>query len=76
MLVLLAVLAVSAGFTLVTIPWFIGRLRSAGITGRDMNKPGNVVLPEMGGFAIVGGFIVGVLFAISLTTFFAAESKA
>ncbi|MFH0863176.1 MAG: hypothetical protein V1875_09150 [Candidatus Altiarchaeota archaeon] len=69
MLGLLAVLAVSSAFTFVSVPWFIGRLKAAGITGRDMNKPGNVVLPEMGGFAIVGGFIVGVLFAISLTTF-------
>jgi UDP-N-acetylglucosamine--dolichyl-phosphate N-acetylglucosaminephosphotransferase len=69
MLSLLAVLAVSFAFTYVTMPWFMGRLTKAGITGKDMNKPHHVVVPEMGGFAIIGGFIVGVLFIISLTTF-------
>jgi UDP-N-acetylglucosamine--dolichyl-phosphate N-acetylglucosaminephosphotransferase len=69
MLSLLPVLAVSFAFTYVTVPWFIPRLLGAGISGKDMNKPGKVVVAEMGGFAIVGGFIMAVLFAIALTTF-------
>ncbi|MFH1055282.1 MAG: glycosyltransferase 4 family protein [Candidatus Altiarchaeota archaeon] len=69
MISLLAVLAVSFAFTYLTVPWFIPRLLKAKIAGRDMNKQGNIVVPEMGGFAIIGGFLVGVLFAIALTTF-------
>ncbi len=69
MLGLLWVLASSFAFTYAVTPWLMGRLRAAGIVGRDMNKPGEVVLPEMGGLAVVGGFIVGVLLAIALTTF-------
>jgi len=60
---------VSFAFTYVTIPWFIPRLLKAGISGRDMNKPGRVIVAEMGGFAIIGGFLVGVLAAIALSTF-------
>jgi len=63
------VLASSFGFTYLAVPWLIPRLMRAGISGRDMNKPGSVVLPEMGGFAVVGGFLVGVLLAIGLSTF-------
>jgi len=66
---LLAVLAASFLFTYLSIPWFIPRLMKAGIEGRDMNKPGHIMVPEMGGLAIVGGFIVGILLAISLSTF-------
>ena len=64
-----AVLAASFAFTYVSVPWFMPRLERAGIAGRDMNKHGNRMVPEMGGFAIVGGLVVGVLLAIALTTF-------
>lgn len=64
-----SVLAVSFAFTYLMTPWLIPRLVKAGIVGRDMNKSGNRKLPEMGGLAIVGGFVVGVLLAIALTTF-------
>jgi len=66
---LFAVLGVSFLFTYLTIPWFIPRLLKADIAGRDMNKVGKVRVAEMGGFAIVGGFVVGVLLAIALTSF-------
>ena len=69
MLSLLAVFLVSFGFTYFIIPWLIPRLLGAGISGRDMNKQGKVVVAEMGGFAIVGGFVMGVLMAIALSTF-------
>ncbi|MBD3387508.1 MAG: glycosyl transferase family 4 [Candidatus Altiarchaeales archaeon] len=66
---LLTVLAASFAATYMMVPWLIPRLLKAGIKGRDMNKEGDVVVPEMGGFAIIGGFVVGVLLAIALTTF-------
>ncbi len=69
MLSVFAVFLASFAFTYVTIPWFIPRLLKAGISGRDMNKPGKLVVAEMGGFAIIGGFLVGVLAAIALSTF-------
>jgi UDP-N-acetylglucosamine--dolichyl-phosphate N-acetylglucosaminephosphotransferase len=69
MLELLSILAVSFAFTYIMTPWLIPRLVKAGIAGRDMNKPGRRKVPEMGGFAITGGFVVGVLLAIALTTF-------
>jgi len=72
---LLAVLAVSFAFTYVSLPWFIPRLLKAGISGKDMNKPGRIVVAEMGGFAIVGGFIMGVLLAIALSTFRISTSE-
>ena len=66
---LLSILLVSFAFTYLTTPWLMVRLKRAGIVGRDMNKPGRREIPEMGGLAVVGGFVVGVLIAIALTTF-------
>jgi UDP-N-acetylglucosamine--dolichyl-phosphate N-acetylglucosaminephosphotransferase len=66
---LLAILVVSFAFTHLTTPWLIERLERASIIGADMNKPGRRQVPEMGGLAVVGGFVVGVLLAIALTTF-------
>ncbi|MCX6695311.1 MAG: hypothetical protein NTU61_03360 [Candidatus Altiarchaeota archaeon] len=69
MIGLFLVLAAAFLVTYVMIPWFITRLRDAGIVGKDMNKAQHPEIPEMGGLAIVGGFIVGVLLSIALTTF-------
>ena len=56
---------VAMGATLVLIP----RLRAAGITGKDLHKPGQPEIPEMGGLAFVAGFTLGVLLAIALEAF-------
>jgi len=69
MIGLFLVLLVSFLVTYLSIPWFLPRLRNAGIVGMDMNKEGRPEVPEMGGLAIIGGFILGVLSAIALTTF-------
>jgi UDP-N-acetylglucosamine--dolichyl-phosphate N-acetylglucosaminephosphotransferase len=42
----------------------------AGIVGKDMNKPGHPEVPEMGGFGIIIGFVVGILLALVFETFF------
>ncbi len=69
MMILFSVLLISFAFTFLTTGWLIKKLEVAGITGRDMCKHGHPDVPEMGGLAILGGFIVGVLLAIGLFTF-------
>lgn len=56
---------VAFGAALVLIP----KLRAAGIVGKDVHKPGQPEIPEMGGFALLGGFTAGVLLAIALEAF-------
>ncbi|HAZ30678.1 TPA: hypothetical protein DCY65_03795 [Candidatus Acetothermia bacterium] len=58
-------LLVALGGTLVLLP----RLRAAGMVGRDMNKPGQPEIPEMGGLALVAGFGAGVLLTVALEAF-------
>ncbi|MEM4272058.1 MAG: hypothetical protein QXH30_00545 [Candidatus Bilamarchaeaceae archaeon] len=45
------------------------KLKAAGITGKDVNKPGMPEVAEMGGMAVVIGFSAGILLAIALNTF-------
>jgi UDP-N-acetylglucosamine--dolichyl-phosphate N-acetylglucosaminephosphotransferase len=67
--------------TLLFVPWLIRNLRGTSVVGRDVNKPGQPRIPEMGGLAIILGFYVGVtiLFVTSTggtsrTYYFAAIS--
>lgn len=53
----------------ISFPLLIPRLKRAGIVGRDMHKPGQPEVAEMGGLAILTGFGAGLLLAISLETF-------
>ena len=64
-----AVLVASFLGSFVTVPVLIPRLRRAGIVGRDMHKPGQPEIPEMGGLALVAGFGAGILLAIAMETF-------
>jgi UDP-N-acetylglucosamine--dolichyl-phosphate N-acetylglucosaminephosphotransferase len=54
----------------------IPRLAHAGIVGKDMNKPNQPPVAEMGGLGLVGGFGAGALTLIALRTFFKAEALA
>lgn len=67
MVVLVGLVAFSVALvsTVVLIP----KLRAAGIVGKDLHKPGQPEVPEMGGLALVAGFTAGVLFAIGLEAF-------
>jgi len=56
--------------SLLILPILIPRLKQAGITGRDLNKPGEPEVAEMGGLGIASGFGAGVIAAIALETFF------
>lgn len=61
MLLLVAFLA-----TWLVMPWLIEALRKAGITGRDLHKPGNEVVPTMGGIGVFVGFATAMTFSALL----------
>lgn len=69
MIIVVVVAVITFIFTLLATPWFIPKLRKKGLMGKDMNKSGDVNIAEMGGLPIIAGFLVGMLLAISLTTF-------
>jgi len=56
--------------TSVSVQWLIVKLKEAGITGIDMNKPDKPLIPEMGGIAVVIGTIVGIYFLLALYDIF------
>lgn len=62
----------AAGFlvTLFMTPVWIRAARRAGLLGRDMNKFQRPEVAEMGGIAVVAGFVAGVFVYIGLITFF------
>ncbi len=53
-------LVVSLLTTLVTVPWLIKQLAKRDIMGIDQNKPDKPKVPEMGGLAVVIGFVAGI----------------
>lgn len=63
------ILAVSFLITFASVRKVMPKLRAAGIVGNDMNKPGRGEVAEMGGIAIVMGFVGAVLVAIAMRTF-------
>ena len=46
--------------TFIIVPWLVPRLKTRGIFGKDLNKPGQPEIAEMGGIAVVVGFFAGV----------------
>lgn len=48
------------------VPWMIPKLKERGIVGNDRNKPGNPLVAEMGGIAVVLGFLAGVSALIAM----------
>ena len=65
-LIFLVSFAVSfAGF-----PAIIPRLKKAGIVGKNMNSEKQEEIPEMGGLVMAAGFGAGIIFTITLRTFF------
>jgi UDP-N-acetylglucosamine--dolichyl-phosphate N-acetylglucosaminephosphotransferase len=65
----LLIFFISLVVTLLIPPILIPRLKQAGITGKDLNKPGEPEVAEMGGLGIAAGFGAGVIAAIALETF-------
>jgi UDP-N-acetylglucosamine--dolichyl-phosphate N-acetylglucosaminephosphotransferase len=46
--------------TFLFVPWLIRNLRGTSAVGRDINKPGRPMIPEMGGLAVILGSYIGV----------------
>jgi UDP-N-acetylglucosamine--dolichyl-phosphate N-acetylglucosaminephosphotransferase len=58
--ILLVALVVSFLTTMITVPWLIKKLAERGFVGVDQNKFNKPTIPEMGGLAVVIGFVAGV----------------
>jgi len=52
-----------------TLNWIKVAKRS-NILGKDLNKPGTPLVPEMGGIPVIGGVLSGLLYYVALNTFF------
>ncbi|MGQ9614937.1 MAG: hypothetical protein ACUVWJ_00880 [Spirochaetota bacterium] len=65
----LLILCFSFIISLLALYLLIPRLKKAGITGKDMNKPDKPEISEMGGIGIITGFSGGILLAIGFDTF-------
>jgi len=70
MVVPLFIFSVSFLLTFLMFPRVIPRLKKAGIVGRDLHKPGQPEVAEMGGLVMVAGFSAGTIVAIAIETFF------
>ena len=58
-LIYVLILLISFGVTVALTPYVMRFMRRHDIVGRDMNKPGMPIRPEMGGVAVVLGFFSG-----------------
>lgn len=56
--------------TILILPKAINQLKKAGIVGKDLNKPHQLEVAEMGGLVTVAGFTAGVVLGIAIETFF------
>ena len=59
-LTFIASFAVALAMTCIVVPWLIPKLKARGLVGKDLNKPGQPEIAEMGGIAVVIGFFAGV----------------
>jgi len=55
--------------TFITVPWLIKKMRNTGKLGNDMNKIDKPEIPEMGGIAVLIGFLIGFFSLIVLKVF-------
>jgi UDP-N-acetylglucosamine--dolichyl-phosphate N-acetylglucosaminephosphotransferase len=58
--IMIIALIVSFVTTFITVPWLIDKLTERGFVGVDQNKFHKPKIPEMGGLAVVIGFIAGI----------------
>ena len=64
------ILLVSFAISFVGFPIIIPRLKKAGIVGKNMHSEKQEEIAEMGGLVIAAGFGAGIIFTITLRTFF------
>jgi len=70
MSIALIIFFVSFIVTFFISPWTILQLTKSGIVGKDLHKPGQPEVAEMGGLVIVAGFSAGIVLAIAIKVFF------
>lgn len=63
---LIGAFAAASVMTFLIIPWLVPKLKTKGIVGKDLNKPGHPDIAEMGGIAVVIGFFAGVSVLLAL----------
>lgn len=61
---------VSFVVTFISVKWLIVKLKDAGITGIDMNKPEKPEIPEMGGISVIIGTTIGIYLLLALYDIF------
>jgi UDP-N-acetylglucosamine--dolichyl-phosphate N-acetylglucosaminephosphotransferase len=67
--VILVAFVVALAVSFFSFPLIIPRLIRAGIIGKDLNKPGQPEIANIGGLVTVAGFSAGILLIIALITF-------
>ena len=70
MIIFLVSLLVTFVTTLLVIPKSIVFLRNISVVGRDIQKKGNPLVPEMGGVPVLIGFLGGALLYTATNTFY------
>ncbi|MFC1696816.1 glycosyltransferase 4 family protein [Nanoarchaeota archaeon] len=61
--------------TLYTVPWWIKRATKAHISGMDMQKLEKPEVAEMGGIAVLFGFMIGFFYLIAMLTFYIKDEN-
>ena len=75
MIYFLAALLTAFTVTLFIIPKCMTFLKNTGITGIDIQKKEQPVLPEMGGLPVLIGFLAGTLLYVAFITFLTTSGK-
>jgi len=61
---------IAFAFPYFSLPRLINKLKAIGITGKDINKPDNPEVAEMGGLAIVVGLCAGIMLFVGIAVYF------
>lgn len=69
-LILLISSIISFFITFLILPFWIKKAHSFGLVGKDKNKINLPAVAELGGIAVLSGFILGVLIFIAIRTFY------
>ena len=68
-LVFLSAFLITVMVSIIIFPRVIRRLKKSGMVGRDVNKPDQPEVAEMGGLVIAAAFSLGLLTMIGLRNF-------
>ncbi len=72
---LLLSFAISFAVTFVLTPYWIKAAKRVGLVGKDMNKYDKPEVAEMGGIAVIAGFLAGIFYYIGLSTFYFKQNE-